>query len=83
MSVSDNKTFSYGELDRLAGEVLPERALMSLIPPFFVARSDNTEVFYACQTTHQEGTSGLLGTGLLAQGARTTSTCIPAVVVTR
>ncbi|MFI0451164.1 hypothetical protein [Actinomadura sp. 6N118] len=68
-------------LEALSGEVLPERVLMSVLIPSPV-RGQRTEVFYACQTTHYYGTPGLLGTGLLAQEARDTTTCIPAVVHT-
>jgi hypothetical protein len=66
-------------LEALSGEVLPERVLMSVITPLLV-QGQRTEVFYACQTTHYYGTPGLLGTGLLAQEARDTMTCVPAVV---
>ncbi|KAB2342183.1 hypothetical protein [Actinomadura rudentiformis] len=68
-------------LEALSGEVLPARVLMSVIIPSPV-RGERAEVFYACQTTHYYGTPGLLGTGLLAQEARDTTTCVPAVVQT-
>ncbi|MFG2006315.1 hypothetical protein ACGFNU_44935 [Spirillospora sp. NPDC048911] len=67
------------ELDGLSAEVLPGRVLMSTITPSPVL-GDRTEVFYACQTTHYYGTPGLLGIGLLAQEARTSTTCMPAAV---
>ncbi|GAA2630804.1 hypothetical protein SMC26_23525 [Actinomadura fulvescens] len=73
------REFEDVELEGLSGEVLPERVLMSVIVPSPV-RGQRTEVFYACQTTHYHGTSGILGTGLLAQEPRETTTCIPAVV---
>jgi hypothetical protein len=36
---------------------------------------------YACQATYSPGTTGLLGTGLLAQPPHSTLTCVPATVV--
>ncbi|MQY06955.1 hypothetical protein [Actinomadura macrotermitis] len=78
----NNEEFSDEELDRMAGELLPERTLMSLVPSPSGPKRD-VQVFYACQSTYEEGTSGLLSTGLLAQGARTTMTCVPAVVAAR
>lgn len=92
MSQTNPQTFSYAELDRLSGEVLPERTLLSTL----LAGGDNgskninindggsgaadSEVTYACQYTHSTGTPGLLGTGLLAEPGYTTTTCVPVVV---
>ncbi|MWA00642.1 hypothetical protein F8568_009675 [Actinomadura sp. LD22] len=92
MSQTNPHTFSYAELDRLSGEVLPERAVLSTL----LSGGDNgnkntnindggsggadTETSYACQYTHSTGTPGLLGTGLLAEAGYTTTTCVPVVV---
>ncbi|WP_018655987.1 hypothetical protein [Actinomadura flavalba] len=70
--------FSDAELAALSGEVLPDRLLLSVMSP--AATESNTQVHYACQTTRYEGTPGLLGTGLFAQQASTTVTCVPGVV---
>ncbi|NEA21529.1 hypothetical protein [Actinomadura bangladeshensis] len=64
---------SYDDLDRLTGEVLPPRLALS--------GGGDTVVMYACQATYSAGTTGLLGTGLLAQPAHSTLTCVPATVV--
>lgn len=78
MSSSNPQKLTYAELDRLTGEVLPQRLALS-------ARAGgghgDTEVFYACQATQSAGTTGLLGTGLLAEAPTSTVTCVPAVVV--
>jgi hypothetical protein len=73
------KSFGYAELDRLEGEVLPGRILMSTVgaPP---EHGHQATVFYACQSAYFDETPGLLETGLLAQEARSTITCVPAVV---
>ncbi|KAB2369558.1 hypothetical protein [Actinomadura montaniterrae] len=93
MSQTNPHTFSYDELDRLSGEVLPERAVLSTL---LSGGGDNGnkninindggsggadgEVAYACQYTHSTGTPGLLGTGLFAEPGYTTTTCVPVVV---
>ncbi|QKG22005.1 hypothetical protein [Actinomadura verrucosospora] len=93
MSQTNPHTFSYAELDRLSGEVLPERAVLSTL---LTGGGDNTSkninindsgsgdpstaVSYACQYSHSTGTPGLLGTGLLAEPGYTTTTCVPVVV---
>ncbi|GAA1821134.1 MULTISPECIES: hypothetical protein [Actinomadura] len=64
---------SYDDLDQLSGEVLPPRLALS--------GGGDTVVMYACQATYSAGTTGLLGTGLLAQPAHSTLTCVPATVV--
>ncbi|HEU5029718.1 MAG TPA: hypothetical protein VFV01_32730 [Spirillospora sp.] len=94
MSQTNPHTFSYAELDRLSGEVLPERAVLSTLLAGGGGDNDNkninindggsggadTEVAYACQYTHSTGTPGLLGTGLFAEPGYTTTTCVPVVV---
>ncbi|MFB4311577.1 hypothetical protein [Actinomadura sp. GTD37] len=67
---------SYADLDQLAGEVLPRRFALSS-----GGGGDQTVVAYACQATYSSGTTGLLGSGLLAQPAHSTLTCVPATVV--
>jgi hypothetical protein len=79
---------SYGELDAMTAEVLPQRVAMSAnvftpVPPAFHASGPHTEVFYACQQTQSAGTAGLLNTGLLAQAPHSSMTCVPGVVHAR
>ncbi|SNS06524.1 hypothetical protein [Actinomadura mexicana] len=78
MSPSNPQQLTYAELDRLSGEVLPRRLALSTRTG---GGEGDTEVFYACQATQSAGTSGLLGTGLLAEAPTSTVTCVPAVVV--
>ncbi|GGT91404.1 hypothetical protein [Actinomadura citrea] len=80
MSPSNPQKLTYAELDRLTGEVLPRRLALSAGNGGGDGGGD-TEVFYACQATQSAGTSGLLGTGLLAEAPTSTVTCVPAVVV--
>ena len=78
MSLEDPQHLSYAELDRLDAEILPPRLALS------APRGDghgSTVVMYACQATYSPGTTGLLGTGLLAQPAHSSLTCVPATVV--
>ncbi|MEU5988358.1 hypothetical protein ABZ806_05235 [Spirillospora sp. NPDC047418] len=78
MSIEDPQILSYADLDRLDAEILPPRLAMS------VPRGDghgSTVVMYACQATYSPGTTGLLGTGLLAQPAYSTLSCVPATAV--
>ncbi|MEU4825840.1 hypothetical protein ACLQ2P_20595 [Actinomadura citrea] len=79
MSPSNPQKLTYAELDRLTGEVLPRRFALSAGNGG--GDGGDTEVFYACQATQSAGTSGLLGTGLLAEAPTSTVTCVPAVVV--
>ena len=78
MSPSNPQKLTYAELDRLTGEVLPRRFALSVRTG---GGGGDTQVFYACQATQSAGTSGLLGTGLLAEAPTSTVTCVPAVVV--
>ncbi len=73
MSQTNPHKITYADLDRLSGEVLPGRLLLSAVG----RGGGGTEAVYACQYTHSAGTSGLLGTGLLAQPEQTTLTCFP------
>lgn len=75
MSQTNPHTLTYADLDRLSGEVLPGRLLLSA-----TGNGGDLHAVYACQYTHSAGTSGVLGTGLLAESARTTTTCFPVVV---
>ena len=77
MSSSPGRMATFAELDALTAEVLPSRTLLSAVHP------PRTQVFYACQHTWSSGTPGILHTGLLAEPARSSTTCIPAVVVIR
>ncbi|MEV0665297.1 hypothetical protein ACIBI3_30945 [Actinomadura luteofluorescens] len=78
MSSSNPQRLTYAELDRLTGEVLPRRFALSTRPG---GGGGHTQVLYACQATQSAGTTGLLGTGLLAEPPSSTLTCTPAVVV--
>ncbi|MEO3824853.1 hypothetical protein [Actinomadura sp. B10D3] len=75
MSTTNPHALSYAELDRLSGEVLPGRLLLSA-----AGRAGDLDAVYACQYTHSAGTSGVLDTGLFAEAERTTVTCFPVVV---
>ena len=81
MSTAQPHTVSYAELDRLSPEVLPPRLLLSTLAPQG-GGDGTTTITYACQATYSHGTTGLLGTGLLAQPAYSTMTCVPGTVVT-
>jgi len=89
MKHSGGQELNYADLDRLTAEVLPPRlALSNGVPapgsaPVHYMASPSTEVFYACQVTHSEGTPGVLGTGLLARAPYSTMTCVPGVVHAR
>ncbi|TDE38698.1 hypothetical protein [Actinomadura sp. 6K520] len=81
MTPTRTRTLSYAELDRLTPEILPERLLLSTALPRGGDGSGTTTIVYACQATYSSGTTGLLGTGLLAQPASSTLTCVPGTVV--
>ncbi|WP_433477561.1 hypothetical protein ACQPZP_11170 [Spirillospora sp. CA-142024] len=83
MSASNPRHLTYAELDRLTAEVLPRRLLLSAVMGGGHRGHDGqSEVYYACQATQSAGTTGLLGTGLLAEAPHSTMTCVPAVVIT-
>jgi hypothetical protein len=85
------------ELDALDGEVLPERAALSLIYVSGVninilsSSSNNSYsmppgggggVAYACQATSSPGTPGLLGLlGLGSSNPSSGMTCVPAAIM--
>jgi len=80
------------ELAGLSGELLPERAVMSLVNlnvNVLNSRTSNTymlpnsdrSVAYACQATNSSGPSGLLGVlGLGSADSTSTLTCIPSAI---
>ncbi|KAB2342182.1 hypothetical protein [Actinomadura rudentiformis] len=90
------KSFSYAELDQLAGEVLPERAVLSTL--FLAADGDSynnnnagnhgaaggtgsTVVTNACQSNVTQPHSGLLQlVGLNTNSQTATFTCMPGAV---
>lgn len=86
---------SFAELDALAGEVLPERAVLSLIDlsgmkvnvlnsssnSSYAMPAGNGHVAYACQATDSSGTPGVLGAlGFGSANPGSSMTCIPAAV---
>ncbi|RSD22164.1 hypothetical protein [Amycolatopsis eburnea] len=85
---------SFDALDALTGEVLPERAVLGVVStPFNNAGESggNTTVvtggnhgataISACQSTHSEGTPGLLGSvGLGSNNPSESVTCTPGAV---
>lgn len=83
MSHTHPHTLGYADLDRLAPEVLPGRLLMSAAVPLGGGGHGSTTIVYACQATYSPGTTGLLGTGLFAQPAYSSMTCVPGTVVSR
>ncbi|NDU77506.1 hypothetical protein GWI34_33530 [Actinomadura sp. DSM 109109] len=88
------KSFSYTELDKLAGEVLPERAVLSTL---LVGGGGNenanlnlnggggdgtTAVVNACQSQQTRSDSGLLQlVGLHAQNDASSITCVPGTAI--
>lgn len=78
MSSKNPQKLGYADLDRLQGEVLPRRLAMSALRG---GDGGDTVVMYACTASYSPGTTGLLGTGLLAQAPYSTLTCTPATVV--
>lgn len=82
---------SYPELDRLVGDLLPRRDMLSTLvmpfgntpdapPPAYPGGEHEASVIYACQSSYRAGTPGLLATGLGAEPAYSTMTCMPATV---
>ncbi|WP_242904126.1 hypothetical protein [Actinomadura terrae] len=74
-------TLSYDDLDRLAPEVLPERLALSTGAGRAGPGAGDTTIVYACQAVHSPGTTGLLGTGLMAEAPYSSFTCVPATVL--
>lgn len=81
----------FAELDALAGEVLPARTALSAVTGspaaptadpgrYAVPDGHGGTVYYACQTTHSEGSGGVVGALGLGQPPSTTTTCMPAAV---
>jgi hypothetical protein len=83
----------FPELAGLAGEVLPERAALSVVDlsgtrinvlsssnsTSYTAPAGGGDVAYACQATNSPGTPGLLGSlGLGSANPSSAMTCIPA-----
>lgn len=88
---------SFEELDQLAGELLPERTVLSLVTVVYNNTTNytfpsgqsaaqgggqGTTVADACQATNSPGTPGLLGSlGLGSSAPSSSVTCVPAAVV--
>ncbi|MEU8121916.1 hypothetical protein AB0C21_24695 [Spirillospora sp. NPDC049024] len=72
MPQTNPPTVRYADLDRLSGELLPGRILLST-----VGGRSGTKTAEACRHEHYLGTAGLLGTGLLAEPEHTAKTCVP------
>lgn len=85
----------YGSaLEALEGEVLPERAALSVLAPnmadttssvaaphsYVVSDGHGGTVSYACQTTTSPGSQGLIGLIGLGSAPYSTTTCVPAAV---
>lgn len=71
----------FDALDMLAGEVLPERAVLGVFStPFSGGGAQHGAVSTsACQATHAEGTPGLVGAlGLGSNNPSSSLTCVPA-----
>ena len=75
MGQTNPHNFSYADLDRMSGQVLPRRLLLSA-----AGQAGHLDAVYACQYTHTAGTDGVLGTGVMAEPERTTVVCFPVVV---
>jgi hypothetical protein len=91
-SADDDGTFGDDQLERLAGEPLPPRTLMSVVAPFghdpapapahaapLPAPADTTTLF-ACQQINDGATPGVLGLDSLATPSHSSHVCIPAAV---
>ncbi|WP_141577865.1 hypothetical protein [Actinomadura sp. WMMA1423] len=72
MPQKNSPTVRYADLERLSGELLPERMLLST-----AGGRSGTKTAEACRYEHYMGTAGLLGTGLLAEPEHTAKTCVP------
>lgn len=81
-------SFSYAELDELAGELLPARTVLSTVG---LPLNNNNAVggdgghgatiVSSCNTSNQLGTPGLVGAlGLGSNNPSNTQTCTPAAV---
>lgn len=85
-----NTPISYQELDQVAGEVLPERAVLSTVTPIVGNGGggggdhwggQGTTAVNACQSTTSAGTPGLVGAlGLGSNNPGTTFTCEPGMI---
>lgn len=75
------------ELDALTGEILPERTVLSvatsgMAPPGYVVHDGHGgSVYYACQTTSTPGSQGLIGALGLGYPPSSTTTCMPAAII--
>ncbi|WP_093414641.1 hypothetical protein [Saccharopolyspora flava] len=87
------RTFSNEEVNQVAGELLPERAVLSVVPivgngggaaggPAYGGGVDHgTTALSACHAHTAEGTPGLLGSlGLGSNNPSDGMTCAPAAV---
>ncbi|MFI9718518.1 hypothetical protein ACIHFE_02530 [Streptomyces sp. NPDC052396] len=81
---------TFEELDRMSGELLPMRTVLSSVSPpgadhplyrMLVRSEHGTTVAYACQYRQEPGSPGLLAAlGLASSTPGYTMTCIPAAV---
>ncbi|MEV5506831.1 hypothetical protein [Streptomyces orinoci] len=81
---------TFWELDRIAGEPLPPRTVLSTVAPpgadhplyrMLVRSEHGTTVAYACQYRQDPGSPGLLAAlGLASSTPGYTMSCIPAAV---
>lgn len=77
------KSFSYTELAELAGEILPERAVLSTLLVNGGGHGDGTTaVVNACQSQQTRPDSGLLQLiGLHAQNDASSIACVPGTAI--
>jgi hypothetical protein len=78
------KSFSYTELDLLAGEVLPERAVLStLLVGGGHGDNDSTVLSQqSCSVVNNQQNAGLLSAlGLASQNPTSTHACLPGTAI--
>lgn len=74
------KSFSYTELDLLAGEVLPERSVLSTL--LVGGGQGGGTVVQACSSVNNQQNAGLLSAlGVASQNPTSTFTCLPGTAI--
>ncbi len=74
---------TFAELDKVAGELLPERAVMStVVPPMFGGQAENgVVVAYACSAGSSPATSANSLLGVLAATPSVGPACVPGAII--